>query len=619
MASLHLSHPTPPKFAKVAQLVIRKEDDHLLPPPPSGGRMTPSSGSQHIDNVISASYGPDLKIIHKCFGGNENDQLKVDIPDNLFSEKDPTILRCARHKDLYDEVKGGIMFCPDCEQTVSSIDIVNKALQRWKDGLIPGHRAQHNRPDTMIPLSKERLDMAAYTFSYHMNGGCFTETDPFWGNNSVRETLLGYRFEEHSFCHSASCFKKDCECRFFFPFMSTNSTYIHEDKGDKDQSKTLWYFLDGSTNTVYPFMVLPKRPMGCQFINAHNKTISNVFNFNTNIQIGDASQVYYSTLYTSKSTQDKDSEKQIRIGRAVIKRIKRVLDDNNREEPSFGEGLSRVLSGLNAATTRNVISATMAHLIPCNDGSRFVYSHIFSYLLLGQMEATLEGQDINVRIRSNKLQNKIITWPDSLADDYIHRPIDYELDQICFYEMTRCYKKGFNAFQSMQGGAKKYKFMESHPGHKFSHLIQLKFPSIPRISLPKGTLCPLQELDLNCTNPPHHVVGKREMYAKVALLLFHPFRQLNDLKTDGSYWRLFCKELKNHINNEDTVFWKKGFEILQNIQDRSTLEKHVKHARDPISITTKNEKPNESNGTQTKSTVGSSNICDILDVDKQPK
>ncbi len=67
------------------------------------------------------------------------------------------------------------------------------------------------------------------------------------------------------------------------------------------------------------------------------------------------------------------------------------------------------------------------------------------------MEATLEGQDINVRMRSNKLQNKIITWPDSLADDYIHQPIDYELDRICFYEITRCYKKGFNAFLNMQG------------------------------------------------------------------------------------------------------------------------------------------------------------------------
>jgi hypothetical protein len=67
-----------------------------------------------------------------------------------------------------------------------------------------------------------------------------------------------------------------------------------------------------------------------------------------------------------------------------------------RKEPSFGEGLSGVLSGLNATTTRNVISATMVHLIPCNNGSQFLYSHDFSDLLVGQMEATLEGQEINI-------------------------------------------------------------------------------------------------------------------------------------------------------------------------------------------------------------------------------
>jgi hypothetical protein len=131
---------------------------------------------QHIDNVISASYGPDLSITHICIDGDENEQLNFGIADKLFREKDPTHFRRARHKELYDEVKGAIMYCPDCNQTVSIIDIVNKALQRWKDCLIPGDRAQHNRQDTMIPLSKERLYMAAYTFSYHMNGGCELET-----------------------------------------------------------------------------------------------------------------------------------------------------------------------------------------------------------------------------------------------------------------------------------------------------------------------------------------------------------------------------------------------------------------------------------------------------------
>jgi hypothetical protein len=105
----------------------------------------------------------------------------------------------------------------------------------------------------------------------------------------------------------------------------------------------------------------------------------------------------------------------------------------------------------------------------------------------------------------------------------------------------------------------------------------------------------------------------------MALLMFYPFRQLDDLKFNGSYWKMFNNELQKHINKQDTVFWKKGFEILQNIQDRSTLEKHVNRARDPISTTTKDKKPNETNGTQNKSPIGNSNIGNILDVDKQTK
>jgi hypothetical protein len=47
-------------------------------------------------------------------------------------------------------------------------------------------------------------------------------------------------------------------------------------------------------------------------------------------------------LYTSKSTQDKDREKQVRIELAVIKWIKQVLHDNQEGELGFGEGLSRL-------------------------------------------------------------------------------------------------------------------------------------------------------------------------------------------------------------------------------------------------------------------------------------
>ncbi len=69
-------------------------------------------------------------------------------------------------------------------------------------------------------------------------------------------------------------------------------------------------------------MFYQKRPMGCQYVNPHNVQILKAFNFNTNVLIGDVLQVFYSSLYTSKSTQEEDSEKELCIVRAVIKGLK---------------------------------------------------------------------------------------------------------------------------------------------------------------------------------------------------------------------------------------------------------------------------------------------------------
>ena len=91
----------------------------------------------------------------------------------------------------------------------------------------------------------------------------------------------------------------------------------------------------------------------------------------------------------------------------------------------------------------------MAHLIPCNGGSRFVFSHEFSDLLVGQMEASLEGQEINVHIWANKLHDGIIkTWPDSLVDDYMYQPIDENFKKMCYYAMSKHYKTYFKAIKT---------------------------------------------------------------------------------------------------------------------------------------------------------------------------
>jgi hypothetical protein len=218
-------------------------------------------------------------------------------------------------------------------------------------------------------------------------------------------------------------------------------------------------------------------------------------------------------------------------------------------EPSFCEGLCRVLSGLNAATTRNIISATMAHLIPLNGGSCFVFSHDLSDLLVGQMEATLEGQDVNVIIRTSILTNgKIKSCSDSLADDYIHCPEHQDFEHTSFYEMTRCYKKVFKQLQ--RESKETYKFGETHPGHEFSHLIKSKHKTVPRIALPTETVCPLKDLQLNTTKPKptEESLEKCEIYAKMALLMFYHFRSLAYLTIEGSYWKTILKNYKDILN-----------------------------------------------------------------------
>jgi hypothetical protein len=42
---------------------------------------------KHIDDVISADYGSDLYISHRCVQNDKNEELKIDIADNLLKEK----------------------------------------------------------------------------------------------------------------------------------------------------------------------------------------------------------------------------------------------------------------------------------------------------------------------------------------------------------------------------------------------------------------------------------------------------------------------------------------------------------------------------------------------------
>ena len=591
-----------------------------------------------VDEFMDSTYGVEL--VTDC----PKEGCKNELGSSPKVENAPdtnTRIAKARHKGAFREMNAQLMHCPVCLETCSHQDLVENSLTQWRKGYklpaIDENEVLQDDTKEVQWMSRARLDMVAYTHSYHMTCGCAHDLlldTSLWKNQGTRDLLKQKKFDEHRWQHTSSCWKKGCVCRFGPLPWKPNETrsVIHEDKGLPGEKNTSikWHSLrpnDLSLN-VPPWMILNKRPMGCQYVNTHNKAIGDVLNCNTNVQIGDGSHVFYSTCYLSKSTQEEDKERQQRVHNAIIKLlIKREQEvllsaspDEENDDNTFVDGLCAMLRGVNAATSRHVVSSPMGHLITMLDGSRFEYSHEFVNLLVSQLDATLEGRPVDARIRTNKGRSgKKILWPDSSADDYIHRPNHRDTNGLCshayfskyqkqcktFKEMnhksqtSNCVSSNSNGFENnnknkgcvndddlpqVQNEEAKLVFAASHPGQEFSHLRRRKLEVIPVLNIQKGSLCSIEDLNLNSDAVSNEDNEKRESYAKMALLMFHPFRNKEDIQIEGSYWNKFNDERIKWGNKEETTFLTEGFSILQNIDDRSTSSSKAQRARDPVTL-----------------------------------
>ena len=132
---------------------------------------------------------------------------------------------------------------------------------------------------------------------------------------------------------------------------------------------------------------------------------------------------------------------------------------------------------------------------------------------------------------------------------------------------------------------------EDHPGRGFAYFKKNASCKIPLVSIPDGFLCQIKDLHLGSKDVTPEVNNNRERYAKTALIMFYPFRCLEDLQTEGSYWKRFDACRTHHFENNgkhggidshnansatcsDICFWEKGFEILQNMEEQLTVSKN---------------------------------------------
>ena len=86
-----------------------------------------------------------------------------------------------------------------------------------------------------------------------------------------------------------------------------------------------------------------------------------------------------------------------------------------------------------------------------------------------------------------------------------------------------------NEIYNGQRYTKKYQYREDHPSCQFCHLAKLKKWVIPIVYTPKGYICRIKMLKLNQKEADNNTQF-REKYAKTALLMFYPFRELTQLR-----------------------------------------------------------------------------------------
>ena len=530
-------------------------------------------------------------------------------------ECDHQCFRDARHQVLSILNKGQLLGCAKCKSRFTPTFFVESTLSKKLrsygiDATMTTQLMESEEERKLSCMSNAQLDVAAYSYMYdfHAENGELPVhiANTQWADDDFRTLLREHRFEYHDMLHRFTCFKKGCECRFVFPFMAKRSTVIDEDDDEFNPNAITWNRLsDPKTIWMSPWLLMPKRELGSEFVNIHNSALSEIFNCNTNVQIGDIWQIYYSTLYGSKSTQQEDSERVQRILYAVSRRLQKIEEDIHLgrqlfQDPqdSFTSGLSVLLSGLRAATSRHVVSATMAHLIVSLDGTRFEFSHKFGHLLISQLEATLNGESTDFRIRSMTIDKQQHIYHDSTSEDYIYRP--RQLEDKCSYYMTMWYKKTTkspkrikeslnNPNNQPQGrGNSDLEFIEGHSGRHYTKLRKLSLSVIPIMFYDKDRLSEIRLLDLTSTQIYEETARIREEYAKIALLMFYPFRTIEDIQLDGSHWKLFQRELDLYQNGRNTTMWAKGFEILHNIEDRKAMQQDVEKRKDEVTRESKN-------------------------------
>ena len=313
--------------------------------------------------------------------------------------------------------------------------------------------------------------------------------------NAIEMTNLLKNYQTHSFTHTFSCIKSkrnknSTVCRFKYPRNLVSKSRL----------------IKKSLN----FQVEKRRRLGNAWLNDYIPYIQRVFHFNHDARflIG-AKECLYGAKYSSKPQNTLDNIFAMKL--ALSRKIQRECLDNNESQSDFHKGLRRLMS---MAISQSGVIELGSPLITLFllAGIAGYFSDTFAPVMLTQALNLLEKGDLSCPITRtydiNDDDHNIFA-PTAAIYDYIYRP--HELETYNLYDFVHYFEK------VRKSDKPEFSFSGNwHPQFNTHGLKKRCQPVVPRIIGPRMP-------DQN-SKDENHV----ELYSKVALLLYHPFRDPAD-------------------------------------------------------------------------------------------
>ena len=512
--------------------------------------------------------------MHNC---TERVSRKRKLPE-VVSEQE---LRNLRHMDGYAACNGAFVKCPHCTEggTFTNEQLIERFLIKGEqiEGLTaypePGTRRlkamflQHQKPTTTEELNPVVI-RAAY------NNHLSSHTDTCFRCRKTNKKRKTGEHTKHN-CGTKGYLPTDVECRARMPALPQPRGTTIEETEERDVFR-----FDGSVEQKPFFVLRPKRNTYDCFQNVSCFPISDskLGTGNTNVNLlFPGPFLPYTCKYQMKKTQTDDQAE----FKNVVSDMRKLLDAGRKHESDRSEVMRMVIRSTFKHNSSNVVGAPMAaFLTRSKNRSRFYLSHESVWLPLRDMKNTLLGKEPSARIKYRGTM-KIVEFQ---CRHYLCRP--RELEDMNFFDFTKNYEVDFvPVTKKNDAGREVQPFINTsqfeHPSYIRERMRQgVKERSRDMlIKVFQGMFPDAAQFGGDILDSTTESNDKTEEYAFLVLMMFMPFRGIEDFSDNGAVD--YTTRLRM-VHNQRTVIDEEHYDFLQNIQD--VKHNYLRYGRIPDAL-----------------------------------